>query len=98
MGLASTVAGILFTYWGRADNTQLSQCSPLCSESAVSHVHKMYLAADVALAVGVAALGGATWAYFRDRAPTGPRRVDTAYRLDVQPSTRGAMAVFRGVF
>lgn len=98
VGLASLAGGMLLTLWGRSDNNQLSQCSPFCSESAVSHVRNMYLAADVALGVGVASLAGATWAYFSGRGPAEPRRLDTAYRFEIRPSAGGASALVRGTF
>lgn len=98
VGVASTLTGALLTIWGRADNKRLDECSPVCSEATVSHVHNMFLGADIAFGVGVAALAGATWASFRSRAPAAPRGIDTAYHLEVQPRTTGGVALIRRAF
>jgi hypothetical protein len=98
VGVASTVAGLLLLTWGRDDNGRLAECSPFCSESAVSHVHNMYLGADIAFGVGVVALAGATWAAFRSRAPAKPQGIDVAYHLEIRPSTAGAVALMRRAF
>jgi hypothetical protein len=98
VGVVSTVAGLLLTSWGRDDNSRLAECSPVCSESAVSHVHNMYLGADIAFGVGIAALAGASWAAFSIRAPAKPRGIDLAYHLELHPSTTGAVALIRRAF
>ena len=98
VGVASVLSGTLLIVWARADNKRLSECSPVCSEAAISHVHKMYLAGDIAFGVGIAALAGATWASFRNPAPAEPRGTDTAYHLELHPSTTGALALVRRNF
>jgi hypothetical protein len=98
VGVASLLSGTLLILWARADNKRLSECSPVCSEAAVSHVHNMYLGGNVAFGVGIAALAGATWASLRSRALAEPRGTDTAYHLELQPSRTGALALVRGTF
>jgi hypothetical protein len=97
-GLASVGAGALLIYWGRKDNDLLSQCSPSCQQSSVDHVKTMYIASDISMGVGLAALGVATWLFAsshpsEDRTP--PR---AAFVLGVQPSRSGAFAAVRGTF
>jgi hypothetical protein len=93
-GLAGVGAGALLVYWGRKDNEALGQCSPSCSESSLDHIHTLYLAGDIAMGAGVAALGLATWRFFAtphftgDDAPARP----AATGFDVQPTRSGAFA------
>lgn len=96
-GLSAVAAGAVLTYWGRVDNDRLSECSPACSSSDVSHIRRLYLGADVAFGVGGAALLGATWAYWRQRSVDGQAR-RAAVEPDVRPVTVGAVAGLRGQF
>ena len=91
-------SGALFTYWGRVDNEQLSLCSPACPQSSVDHVHRLYIGADVAFGVGAALIAAATWAYSHQRGRPRETSFDTALRLDVHPTSSGAMAALRGRF
>ena len=59
-GLAGVGGYGLLVSWGRKDNEQLAQCAPNCSQESVDHIRKLYLAADISLGVGIAALGAAT--------------------------------------
>lgn len=53
-----------FAATGRSDESDLERCKPVCAADDVDDVRKRYLAADVSLAVGVLALGGASYFYF----------------------------------
>jgi hypothetical protein len=97
VGAASVAGAALLTYWGRKDNRMLTQCStptPACPQSSVDHIKRLYLVSDVALGVGVVALGTAYWLYTASHAPPSPekRSTDEAYRIDVQPTKAGAVA------
>ena len=103
---ATGVAGLggygLLTYWGRKDNQMLSSCAPSCVQSNTDHIHKLYLGADVALGVGIAALAGSYLVYTlthnsgnKEEAAAG---TETAYRFDLQPSHSGAVATVAGTF
>ena len=98
VGLAALASGGLLTYWGRGDNDCLASCSPSCTASSVAHVHQLYIGADVAFALGAAALAGATWAYLRDRSREREAGVDTAFEVGVVPIRAGAVAGLRGKF
>ena len=97
-GLAAIGAGALLTYWGRADNDRLGACSPGCPSGAVAHVHHLYIGADVAFGVGAAALAGASWAYLNHRKRRAETNDDASLRVDVRPTTSGAIAGVRGTF
>jgi hypothetical protein len=101
-GLASIGAGALFIYWGRKDNSNLTSCSPVggetnCPQSAVDHVRRMYLIGDVALGVGVAALGAAYWLHASHPGKE-EQGAQEAYRFDVAPTNSGAVATVSGSF
>jgi hypothetical protein len=103
---AAGLAGIggygLFVAWGRKDNEQLAQCAPYCSPESVDHVRKMYLAADISLGVGIAALGtAATWLILGGSSSPSPKDERTSrprYVVDVRPSPAGGFATFTGTF
>ena len=67
------VAGLIgFTYFGLSGLSQESDlesqnCEPRCSTDATDDIERTYLFADISLAIGVAALGGATYVYFSSR-------------------------------
>jgi hypothetical protein len=99
-GLASIGTGLAFIYWGRKDNNALSTCSTEdsnCPQSAVNHIHRMYLVGNVALGVGVAALGTAIWLHTRDGSSK-ETRSEEAYRFDLVPTNSGAVASVSGAF
>lgn len=97
VGVAGLAAGGLLTYWGRVDNDRLAQCSPTCPSGAVDHVRHLYLGANIAFGVGVAALAAATWIYFRDGSHH-PQSSASGTRMDVRASASGAVAGLRGTF
>ncbi len=62
-----------------------TECSPNCLPATVTHVKTLYLASDIALGVGVAALAAAFWTHMREPprrgegnrgSPAGRRRAD----------------------
>ena len=63
--LALTGYGLL-TYWGRQDNDALAQCTPNCLQSSVDHINDLYLAANISLGVGVAAVLTGGWLWWRN--------------------------------
>ena len=91
---------VLLSAWGKKDNDLLKQCAPNCRQSSVDRVKERYLAADVSLGVGAAALTSALLIY----ALSGPRSEapahhESAYSVDVHPTTgAGALANFKGSF
>jgi hypothetical protein len=56
-----------FALTGLSKEKDLDQCSPRCSPDETDRLKRTYLFADISLAVGVAALGGATYFYFSSR-------------------------------
>lgn len=99
VGLAGLAGfGILYAI-ARGDNKDLMSCWPNCSESRVSSVKNLYLAADVSLGVGVAALGVATWLYFDSKSgEERPSAKKPQYAVDIQPSRSGVYATVSGAF
>jgi hypothetical protein len=67
-------------------------CSPACAHSDVATVREKLIAANVALGIGAGAFVGAVWLFALRRTP------DVASRVDVVPSSHGAVAAFRGAF
>lgn len=65
-GVAAITGYGLLTYWGRGDNDQLAKCTPNCLQSSVDHIHDLYLAADISLGVGVAAVLTGGWLWWRN--------------------------------
>jgi hypothetical protein len=95
LGIASF--GVL-TQWGRKDNDMLAQCAPTCPSASVQHIRRLYLAADVSLGVGIAALGAAYWAAAHVRSTTEERQSRQAYNLGIQPTRSGGFATLSGSF
>jgi len=95
-GLATLAAGGLLTYWGRRDNDALSQCSPSCSPSSVSHIRTLYALSDVSIGVGIAAVGVATWLWVSSGASKEQPAPQAVF--DVNPTRSGAIASVRGAF
>jgi hypothetical protein len=94
--------GMLVT-WGRKDNEQLAQCAPYCPQESVDHVRKLYLAADISLGVGIAAVGAAaTWLIVGgSSSPSSPkeeRAGQPRYVVDVRPTSSGGFATVSGTF
>lgn len=98
VGLVGLAGFGLMTEWGRKDNTELAQCSPACPPSSVNHVRRMYVAADVSLGVGIAALAGAYWAFVHSRSGNDEQSNEQALLFDVQPTRSGAVAGVSGSF
>jgi hypothetical protein len=99
LGLASIGGAAVLTYWGRKDNDNLGQCSPSCSPTATDHIKRLYLGADIALGVGVVALGAAYWIHVvtgreQEEKPTEPE----ALRFNVLPTPSGGFASVAGRF
>jgi hypothetical protein len=92
----------LLTSWGRKDNDVLVQCAPGCMQKSVDHVRRLYLAANISLGAGIAALGAATWLLLRSS--VGSRTAEGAtprwsrHALEVIPLSAGAVATLRGAF
>ncbi len=101
LGVAGLAAGGVLTYWGRKDNSMLKGCSPMCDPSATNHIKKLYLGSDIALGVGVAALGAAYWAYIathHNNDEGEEKAKQEALRVDVVPTTTGGYAGVSGSF
>jgi hypothetical protein len=58
----------------------------------------MYVAADVSLGVGIAAVVGAFWAYASSRSADEEHPGAQALQLDVRPTSSGAVAGVSGSF
>jgi hypothetical protein len=100
LGLAGLGGYALLTSWGRKDNDALAECSPRCPPETVTHIRRIYLAADVSAAVGVAALiGSATWFIVRSGSSNKEQAANhPPYLLDVKPTPSGALATVSGAF
>jgi hypothetical protein len=99
IGVAGLAGYGLLTYWGLRDNRQLENCAPMCPESSVAHIKRLYLAANVSAGVGAAAL--ATWAYLVFFASPGSDRASAsqpALGFGVQPLGGGGFAAVSGSF
>jgi hypothetical protein len=102
VGVAALGAGALLTYWGRKDTDLLGPCSPSCSPASADHIHNLYLAADISIGVGIAALAGSYWAYARSRSTQEAGEEEVAVRstptLVVAPTPSGAVGALAGHF
>jgi hypothetical protein len=90
-----------FTLKGRADNDALiAGCKPDCSPTSVHHVRNLYLAADISLGIGVAALLASTYLFFRSDSAEESQRSRTSHisGLIVEPTSSGAVAAVGGTF
>lgn len=91
--IATGVLGLggygLLSYWGRKDNDLLAGCSPNCQQSDVDHIHTLYLAADVSLAVGATAVVAGAWMLWRSH---------STYTIEVHPTGTGGVASVAGQF
>jgi hypothetical protein len=90
----------LLTYWGRKDADILASCSPSCAQSSADHIHRFYVASDVSLGVGVAALVGAYWAYAHNKSVSQKEdaATETAYVFGIAPTAAGAVGAISGTF
>jgi hypothetical protein len=96
-GLAAIGTSLLLVYWGSHDNEKLNRCAPDCNPDSVRHIRRMYIASDITMGAGVAALGVATWLLVSDLT-TDHAAPASAYSLDVKPLRSGAFAAFEGAF
>jgi len=69
-GLFAIAGYGVLTYWGRGDNDELAKCTPNCLQSSVDHIHDLYLAADISLGIGVAAVLTGGWLFWRNHSRT----------------------------
>jgi hypothetical protein len=109
VGLAGVAGYGLLTYWGKKDNDKLGTCAPMCVQSSVDHVHRLYVGANIALGAGLISLAASTWLFAtshgsssekQDVAASDPRkqsRIQTAF-VDVLPTPSGAVATVGGSF
>jgi hypothetical protein len=98
LGLASIGGAAVLTYWGRKDNDNLGQCAPSCSPTATDHIKRLYLGADVALGVGVVALGAAYWIHVVTGREQQEKPTEQALRFNVLPTPSGGFATVAGRF
>lgn len=98
VGVAALGTGAVLTFWGRNDNKNLSNCSPDCADTTLSHIKRVYQGADIAIGVGVAALAAAYWSYAFASGAGESKGSETALRVDVAPSTSGGYAAVSGRF
>jgi hypothetical protein len=98
LGIASLGAGAALTYWGLKDNDRMkTECSPNCLPATVQHVKTLYLASDIALGVGVAALAAAYWTHVMNRHAE-EKGTEEALRVGVAPTNSGGFASVSGTF
>jgi hypothetical protein len=103
-GLGALGAAALLTYWGKTDNDLLARCAPYCSPASVDHIRQLYIASDIAIGTGVAAIGIAAVLFVTshrhgdqgEAAPKTPPR--QACGFDVVPTPSGAFASVSGAF
>jgi hypothetical protein len=94
LGLASFSYFGLKGLSGRAD---LKDCKGSCSQGDVDDVHADFTRADVSLAIGALALGGAAYLYFGTNEEEGAPRTARA-RLGIAPRASGIETAFQLVF
>jgi hypothetical protein len=98
LGVASLGAGAALTYWGIKDNDRMkTECAPNCLPATVQHVKQLYLASDIALGVGVAALAAAYWTHVMNRHAE-EKGTEEALRVGVAPTNSGGFASVSGTF
>ena len=83
---------------GKKDNEQLAQCSPNCSQESVDHIKKLYLAADISLGVGAAALATSVIWFIASPSSKEKPPSQATYTVDVQPTPTGGFASVSGRF
>jgi hypothetical protein len=98
VGLVGLGGAGLLTYWGRKDNEALAQCAPDCSPASVDHIRKLYLAADISLGVGAAALATSVIWFIASPSSKEKPPSQATYRFDVQPTPTGGFASVSGRF
>jgi hypothetical protein len=102
VGLLGVGGYATFNLKGSADNDALvAFCKPTCKPESVRHVRNIYLAADVSLGIGIAALAASTYLFFRSNGTEeeSPRaRPSHLGRLGIEPTSAGALATVGGTF
>jgi hypothetical protein len=88
LAAVSGVAAVSFAYFGLSGRSDVSDlratCAPNCSESQVDSARTKLIVADVSLGVGVVALAGAAWFYFRGS----PVSARTSHPVEVDAEAR----------
>jgi len=74
---------------GLSREGDLEDCRPSCASGDVDAVRTRYLAADISLVVGLAALGGATYFYFESRGQGMPEGAAVGVGLRAGPDQLG---------
>ncbi len=97
-GLVAVGTGALLTVWGRRDNKLLADCSPGCRPESVTHIRKLYIAADISFGVGAAALATSVWFLATRLASDDYSPASTNLGVAVQPTPSGAVAAVSGRF
>jgi hypothetical protein len=99
VGVAGVAGFALMYAIARNDNKALTRCWPTCAQSQVNAVNLDYIAADISLGVGIAALGtAAAWLYFGSQSPGKEPAPAPHYAIDVRPSSTGMFATVSGAF
>jgi hypothetical protein len=101
VGLAGLAVGGFLTVWGNSDNSALENtCRPNSQPSSQGHVKTMYVAADISLGVGAAALAVTTFLIATSRSTENAERpaAHEALLVGVQPTRSGAFASVSGAF
>lgn len=81
---AGAVGFTAFGIAGRRQEDRLRRdCAPACAPGVVDDVRRKYLIADVSLGAGVAALGAATYFFFRERGEPARGREQARVSLDL---------------
>lgn len=97
IGLVGLASFGYFALSGESKQSELDDCKPKCSSGDVSSVRTRYIAADISLAVGVLALGGATYFYLnRPSKPEAVRGRD--FRIGARATPFGMWASLEGAF
>ena len=102
VGLLGVGGYFTFNLKGSADNDALAAfCKPDCNPTSVRHVRNIYLAADISLGIGLAALAGSTYLFLRSDSPEKESARSSSSHitgLSVEPTSSGAFATVGGTF
>lgn len=79
-----------FGVTGLSKESDLDQCKPFCPSNEVDAVRTRYMLADISLAVGAVALGGASYFYFTRDSGSPEQDQGVAVRLQTGPDQLGA--------
>jgi hypothetical protein len=98
VGLVASVLGLYLDVKGRSDlSTLRSTCAPGCDPASLDSVKSKLRGGDISLAIGLAALGGATLVYFLgqpDHPSTDTTAAQTRPALGLTPVAGGALGSF----